>query len=199
MSGYPPFDQRGALNRLRVHDLPILILSFGLCSYAKPDRPAGTHTVHEVADLSRIAESHVLGATPSRATLPGLSTILWRSWNGSTRFQGFSSTSLGAPLACFSPPRSSVSTVPTAASPAATAAALAAFFAVPLIFERVIEPERFCSSRLFFVSCRRVSLPWLLSLSMTSSICVSLPLPCFLPALRMSGLRRESTRLFALT
>jgi hypothetical protein len=36
-----------------------------------------------------------------------------------------------------------VSTVPTAANPAATAAALAAFFAVRFTFERVREAERF--------------------------------------------------------
>jgi hypothetical protein len=41
--------------------------------------------------------------------------------------------------------------VSTAANPAATAAAFAAFFAVPLTFERVIEGERFL---VFAVFCR---------------------------------------------
>jgi hypothetical protein len=47
-----------------------------------------------------------------------------------------------------------VSTVPTAA----TAAALAAFFAVPLIFERVIEPERFLVFAALFCFVRLVAL-----------------------------------------
>jgi hypothetical protein len=50
----------------------------------------------------------------------------------------------------FSPELSSPRTVSIAANPAATAAAFAAFFAVPFTFERVIAPERFLVFATFF-------------------------------------------------
>ena len=69
---------------------------------------------------------------------------LWSGHSAAQRYRASSSSALVAPpTRFFSPGLSSSSTVPTAANPAATAASFAAFFAVALTFDGVIEGERF--------------------------------------------------------
>jgi hypothetical protein len=85
---------------------------------------------------------------------------LWSGRSAAQRYRvSSSSASVARPPRFFSPGLSSSSTVPIAANPAATAASFAAFFAVALTFDGVIEGERFLLFATRFALVLRLKMP----------------------------------------